>query len=144
MKTNFFVSPDTRDEHTDFFLKKLTPEIQQIASQLVGTGDQLWGYREDDIVPLKFNQIELIYAQNNRVFVEIASETLLLKQRLYQLELILPSDFIRVSKSEIVNYHHIDHLELSNNGLINILLTNQSRALVSRRYMTALKRRIGL
>ncbi|ANK59499.1 LytTR family DNA-binding domain-containing protein [Loigolactobacillus backii] len=144
MKTNFFVSPDTPDEHTDFFLKELTPEIQEIANQLVGTGDQLWGYREDAIVPLKFDQIDVIYAQNNRIFAEAARETLLLKQRLYQLELILPSDFIRVSKSEIVNYRHIDHLELSNNGLINILLTNQSRALVSRRYMTALKRRIGL
>lgn len=144
MKTNLYVDTKITDEHVDFFLQQLTPEIQHIVDQMGGLDSFLWGYDERKIIPVKFDEIYRIYASNDHVVAEIDGLTVKLKQKLYQVALVLPKDFIRVSRSEIINYHRIDHLEVSGNGLINIILNNHSRALVPRRYMSILKERIGL
>lgn len=49
--------------------------------------------------------------------------------------------FIEASRSAIFNYHHIDHLKLLDNGLIDAV--NQ-RIQISRRNIKNLKERLGI
>lgn len=71
MKTNLYVDTKITDEHVDFFLQQLTPEIQHIVDQMGGLDSFLWGYDERKIIPVKFDEIYRIYASNDHVVAEI-------------------------------------------------------------------------
>lgn len=64
--------------------------------------------------------------------------------RLSNLKTNLPNYFIETSRSAIFNYQHIDNLELLDNGLIDVVLTNNHRVQISRRNIRNLKERIGI
>ena len=66
------------------------------------------------------------------------------KGRLYQVEKLLPSNFVTTSRSSIVNYHFIDHLEIISSGNIDAILENGLRIQVARRKIKVLKERLGL
>lgn len=56
----------------------------------------------------------------------------------------LPTSFIRISKSEIVNIEMIEKLLLEPNGLIRMYLKNEDYTYSSRRYLKSIKERLSL
>jgi len=64
--------------------------------------------------------------------------------RLYQVLDILPTTFIQISQSEIVNIDSISHLKLTPNGLVEIFLKNESFTYSSRRYLKTIKEKLEL
>ncbi|MGT2398148.1 LytTR family DNA-binding domain-containing protein [Staphylococcus aureus] len=48
------------------------------------------------------------------------NKALKLYQRLYQIEELVGSIFVRISKSEIINLNYIDHLKLETNGMVHL------------------------
>ncbi|WP_216404881.1 LytTR family DNA-binding domain-containing protein [Arcanobacterium phocae] len=67
------------------------------------------------------------------------------KMRLYELENTLPTtEFARISHSEIVNISAIAKLDLSLNGTLSVVLKDGMRLYVSRRQLSAFKRKIGM
>ena len=72
------------------------------------------------------------------------ADSYVFRGRLYQVEKILPDNFVVVSRSSIVNYHLIDHLEIIRIGNIDAIMKNGLRIQVARRKIKYLKERIGL
>lgn len=144
MRVNFYIDPE-HDEHVDFFLKRIEPWHQQIAANLQQDTTFIWGYREETAAPLEFKKIIRFYTENKYVFCNTTSQgDFKVKMRIYQLVKQLPEQFIQVSSSEIVNFNFVDHLEMSSAGTIIIRLNNNQTALVSRRFVKELKRRLNL
>ena len=54
------------------------------------------------------------------------NKALKLYQRLYQIEELVGSIFVRISKSEIINLNYIDHLKLETNGMVHLTMKNYS------------------
>lgn len=50
------------------------------------------------------------------------NKALKLYQRLYQIEELVGSIFVRISKSEIINLNYIDHLKLETNGMVHLTM----------------------
>ncbi len=73
-----------------------------------------------------------------------ASQTYNIDLRLYQVLEILPTNFIQISQSEIINIDSISHLKLTPNGLVEIFLKNQSFTYSSRRYLKTIKEKLEL
>ncbi|EFQ43532.1 hypothetical protein HMPREF0509_00317 [Lactobacillus crispatus SJ-3C-US] len=71
-------------------------------------------------------------------------DTYLYKGRLYQVQKVLPSDFVTVSRSALLNYHQLDHLQILSNGNIDAILNNELHVQISRRRIKELKERLGL
>ena len=65
-------------------------------------------------------------------------------KRLYELEKILGNDFIRISKSTIINLKEIDSVEPCFNGIMYIKLKNGTIDYISRKYLPNLKKYLGL
>lgn len=65
------------------------------------------------------------------------------KNKLYELEKILPSNFIRVSKSTIINVKHIYSIEknITSSSIVQFSNTHK-QVYVSRNYYKLLKQRI--
>ena len=68
-----------------------------------------------------------------------------LRLRLYELEKRLPSDqFVRISNSEIINLKKVNSFDLSLTGTICVRLSNGTTTYVSRRYVSKLKKILGI
>lgn len=145
MKVNMHVDTAQADEHAELFVQAITPKLQAAADELTQVDQQWWGYRDKEIVPLTLSLLSVIRVEDSNVIGYLAGQPpVQIRQRLYQLEASLPTNFVRVSKGEIINIQQLDHLTIALNGLINVLMKDGQIAMVSRRYTGVLKGRLGL
>ncbi|MBO4477086.1 MAG: LytTR family transcriptional regulator DNA-binding domain-containing protein [Lachnospiraceae bacterium] len=105
----------------------------------------LTGYLEDKIVPIKLQDVFYFEANENRVFAYCDSEVYEIKYKLYELEeLFGAGDFLRCSKSMILNMEKIEFLSPHFNGKLEAHLVNGERILISRQYVRDLKAKLSL
>ena len=77
-----------------------------------------------------------IYAGNGKVFAATNNGEYILRLRLYEIEERLnPSQFVRISNSEIINLKKVKNFDLSFTGTICVELMNGTTTYVSRRYV---------
>ena len=94
----------------------------------------------DYCVQKKPSEIIQVYSQDKKVFVKTNdNDTFILKIRLYQVEELGWSSFVRVSNTDIVNIEYIEKFDLTFTGVIKIILKDKSVVQVSRRYMAKIK-----
>lgn len=144
MKINFHIDPELKEERGEFWLRKMTDNISNITNQLSQRQYALWCYADAEMVPVSYEDIITICAQGGKVTVFTATNQYIYKQRLNQLDEQLPLDFIQVSRDTIINYKKIDHLELLDNGKIDVLMITKQRVQISRRKIKKLKERLGI
>ena len=73
------------------------------------------------------------------------AEVMEIKQRLYELELVLShGDFIRISKSQIVNIQKISSLRPEINRTILLTMCNEEQLFVSRKYVKAFRKQLSI
>ena len=122
----------------------LTEQIQQLVMEYTGT-DRITAYGEDDTVILKFQQIACITVQDGKTYaIDTKGKQYRLKQRLYELEGLLPASFIRINKSAIANENHIQKFAANFSGAVDVVFQGGYREYVSRRCFALIKRRYGI
>ena len=94
---------------------------------------------------LGFSEIFYIDTVDNKVFIYASGEVFESKQKLYELEERLTGlDFLRVSKSTIINMRKIKFLSPALSGRFEAVLKNDERVIISRGYVPELKERLGI
>ena len=83
------------------------------------------------------------YIENRQVVGETKDDHFILTGPLYQVSEDLPSYFLKISQSEIINTKEIDHLHFTTSGSVQIYLKNGSLAYSSRRYLKAIKEKLS-
>ena len=144
MKVEFNIDPNLSEEKAEFWLKKMTSKIKRITNELTSKQDFLWGYQDGDAYAIKFSEILVIQVEDEKTMICTEGDVYIFRGRLYQVEKLLPSNFVTTSRSSIVNYHFIDHLEIISSGNIDAILENGLRIQVARRKIKVLKERLGL
>lgn len=113
--------------------------------QALRAEDKLTGYLEDKIVKLSLKEIYYFEAVDNKVFAYTAKETYEIHKKLYEIEQEFEyTDFLRVSKSVIVNVSKIAYVKPIFNGRFEAKLKNDEKIIVSRQYVSELKKKIGI
>lgn len=93
--------------------------------------------------PLK--DVLFFETQNKEVMAHTKEQVFQVKLRLYELEERLPSGFLRVSKSTIVNIDHIHSIEKNITGASEVEFADSYKKIyVSRSYYKVLKERMNL
>lgn len=106
--------------------------------------DQLTGYTEDDLRILRFAEIQCITVDDGHaVAVVNENEIYRLKQRLYELEEMLPQSFIRISKSALANEKHLVRFTTGFSGAVDAVFRCGWKESVSRRCFAEIKRRVN-
>lgn len=144
LKVKLNIDPSLPEEKAEFWLKKMTARFERITKELNSEQDFLWCYRDADAYEINFSQIYAIQIENEKTMICTQNQKYVYRGRLYQVQSVLPNDFIMISRGTIVNYHFIDHLEIINTDNIDALLENGLRVQVSRRRIKDLKERLGL
>ncbi|WP_310603131.1 LytTR family DNA-binding domain-containing protein [Anaerosporobacter sp.] len=88
------------------------------------------------------NVSEVLYFESidNRTFLYTKDDVMEIKQRLYELEIILSDkDFIRISKSQIANINKIRSLKPELNRTIIATMSNNEQLYISRKYVQAIR-----
>ncbi len=113
--------------------------------QALRAEDKLTGYLEDKIVKLSLKEIYYFEAVDNKVFSYTAKETYEIHKKLYEIEQEFEhTDFLRISKSVIVNVSKIAYVKPIFNGRFEAKLRNDEKVIVSRQYVTELKKKLGI
>ena len=104
--------------------------------------DRITVFTEDDMRILKFSQIECITVLDGKTTAIDATGThYRLKQRLYELEPILPACFIRINKSSFANETRLKEFSATFSGGVDAVFQSGYREYVSRRCFAQIKRR---
>ena len=105
---------------------------------------EIVGYFEKEIIILLPNEICCFIVENNKIYALTQDKKILLKQRLYELEEILDSGFIKVNQSCIANIKQIKRFDASISGSLVVIFKNGHRDYVSRRQLKHVKERMGI
>ncbi len=107
--------------------------------------ERLTGYLEDKIVKLSLKDIYYFEAVDNKIFAYMSEETYEIHRKLYELEQDFEhTDFLRISKSAIVNTSKIAYVKPIFNGRFEAKLKNGEKIIISRQYVAELKKKIGI
>ena len=119
----------------------LTDQIEALVLAHTGA-DRITAYRDDEITLLKFSDIECITVIAGKVTaIDIHGHQYRLKQRLYELEPLLPSCFIRINKSSFANENRLERFVAVFSGAVDAVFKCGYREYVSRRCFAVIKRR---
>lgn len=125
---------------------KVTDEVNAIVSTLSEEAPKvIAGFREDVLRIIEPDEIKRIYSSGGKVFAETDNGEYLLRQRLYEMEERLDnSRFVRISNSEIINLQRVRCFEMNLVGTICVSFTDSGTTYVSRRYVTKIKKILGV
>lgn len=128
------------------YTDKITDEVNALVKRLSEEPPQiLSGFRGETLEVLEQAEILRVYASEGKVYAATASGEYTLRLRLYEVEERLDRNrFIRISNSEIINLKKVKRFDLSFAGTICVSLLDDTVTYVSRRYVTRIKRALGL
>ena len=119
----------------------LTQQIEDLVSSHSGA-DSIMGYRDDEMRKLSFAEIECITILNRKVVaIDGSGIQYSLRDRLRDLEELLPSYFIRINKSTLANEHRILRFDAAFSGGVDAVFRCGYREYVSRRCFSEIRRR---
>ena len=153
MKVNLFVSKDLEEPYAEIYTDALTDNIQKAMVLLenedeyeeeIGDNSILAVKKGQDIVLLDFEDIFMIRVEDKQNKVYTEDKDYLVKKPLYQIEENLDSNFVRVSKTTIVNLRKIKRVAPSLRGMVFIELKNGLKDNISRKYLSDFKSALDL
>ena len=119
----------------------LTQQIENLVCNFSGQ-DSIIGYKDDEMRKIEFSEIECITILDRKVIaIDTNGNQYRIKERLRDLEDVLPSYFIRINKSTLANEHRILRFDAAFSGGVDAVFRCGYREYVSRRCFAEIRRR---
>lgn len=119
----------------------LVRQIEALISNQTNA-NRIPGYTEDAITMLDIHQIECVTVLDGKVYaIDHKNRRYRLKQRLYELEAVLPPSFIRINKSSLANEAFLSRFSVTYSGAVDAVFKCGYTEYVSRRCFAQIKRR---
>ncbi|MBN2797496.1 MAG: LytTR family transcriptional regulator [Clostridia bacterium] len=146
MKFELDINPSYIEVKVVIQAPKMNTEVSSIIDKIESLNSVIIsGKQETQIYVLDAMEIDCFYTLGRKVYASTSEQTFEVKQKLYELEEIVPKDrFIRISKSAIVNILKIHKINMSFNGSLVVQFKNKKEEIISRRYVNAVKKFINL
>ena len=146
MKVNLFVSRDITEPHADINTNELTGNVSKAISILESdeSSDMIAVKKGSDIALLELGEIYMFRVEDKQVNVYTQNNSYVVKKALYQVEESLNGDFVRISKTTIVNLKKIKRVAPSLKGMMFIELKNGLKDNISRKYLPDFKQALDL
>jgi DNA-binding LytR/AlgR family response regulator len=143
MKIKTIINP-LIEERIEIYSKEYNNLIKQIEELIRNYKNHLIGYFEDEIVPLKFDEVYRFFIEDKKIFASTKDKKYLIKLRLYQIEELVNSSFIKINQSCLVNKNKIKKFSSSWGGTILVELKNGDKEYISRRQTKTVLERMGI
>ncbi len=148
MRVECNISADCEEPYAVIHISKMTPSIAEIISMLEkeeSSSLSLIALKERKTYFIKPENIELVRTEGRDIVCyDKVKNRYLLSKPLYELENLLGKNFVRISKSAIVNIRRINHVEAGFNGTMELVMKNGVTDYISRSFRKSFKERLGL
>ncbi|SOC41808.1 LytTR family DNA-binding domain-containing protein [Ureibacillus acetophenoni] len=146
MKIELSIDPTCKEPKILIITNEVTDEITELMRILSPDSlDRVSAYTHRGVKIVEIQNIIRIYTENKKVLIQTANGVAEVKLRLYKLEEKLnPKQFVRISNSEIVNINEITNMDISKTGTIGVTLSGNIHTYASRRYVSKIKKQLGL
>jgi len=141
------IEPPQPGEEEQIIVKcnSIPPDLMRLLNAFKAQDNMLIGYSGSGIHRIAPKDIFYIETVDNKTFLYCAKDVYESKQKLYELEETLAGgDFLRISKSVIVNLSKIRSLSPALSGRLEAVLHNNETVIISRQYVGELKKCFGL
>ena len=100
---------------------------------------------DDRVVMVQIEQIIAVEVFENELTVYTPEKNYRLRGQLKKMtERINDGNFVQISKNTVINLNHLDSLEAAFSGNMTAFLTDDLKFSVSRKYLTDLKKQLGM
>lgn len=145
MKIN--VIHDSGCEETEVTIKcaYVDDNLQKVINLLESENFRLKGRLEDRTFIIPVKDVYYIESVDEKTFIYCKSQVYETEQKLYQLDENMPkSDFVRISKSCILNIRKLKSVRPLLNGKMEAILSNGEVQIVNRHYLKGFKEKFGI
>lgn len=125
--------------------RNINDSIMKFISDLKMEQKKLVGLKDGNMVMIEPQNVYYFEGVNNKVFIYCKQNVYETKLKLYEVEADYENtDFVRVSKSIIINLSKIKSISPAYSGRFEALLFNGEKVVISRQYVPELKKKLGL
>lgn len=144
MKVNLELSPEYTESYVVVYTDRITEEVQRVLDFLDAKQAPVVGQLGEKLRVLKPEEIYMARTEGGDVILYGEKERYVSRKRLYEIEQQLGNQFLRISKSTLVNLSFLDSVEAGFNGTLLLKLKNGCKDYVSRKYLKTFKTYLGL
>lgn len=147
MRVEVKIDPKYKEPYATIHVSTLSPVVQAAISLLQSEGAEqvLTAQLDSKTYIIEPASIILIRTEGRElVLYDDQNKRYIVNKPLYELEQQLGSDFIRISKSAIIHFRKIKHVEASFNGTMELELALGIREIITRNYRKQFKERLGV
>lgn len=145
MKITIMDRADGEEDEIIIRCRQMDEQLLKMIYALKAGTEKITAMQEGNILQVNPKDIYYFEAVDNKVFLYLEKEVLETKCKLYELEeRFAGTDFLRVSKSVIMNLSKVKSLSPAFNGRFEASMRNGEKIVISRQYVSALKQKLGL
>lgn len=125
--------------------RKIDDEVRRLKSHIELFDSKLQAKKEQEVFFVTPADVLYFESVDNRTYLYTEDEVMEIKKRLYELEFLLSDkDFIRISKSQIVNINKIKSLKPELNRTILATMCNGEQLSISRKYVQSIRKMLSI
>ncbi len=148
MKLNIKIDTSVEEPEALITTPRMSEEVNKIVDYIGKLNEEptvISGVKDDKVEILEQSGLIRAYAEGGKVFAKTERGLYQVRLRLYELEERLDGGvFVRISNSEIVNLKKVKSIDLSFVGTICMEMSDGEVSYVSRRYVSKIKKILGL
>ena len=144
MKVEIKISPDIEEPYAVIYSNQMTEEVQRVYDKIQSYSNVITAIDNEQIIILQPSEIYMLRIENEQLVIYCQQKKYISNKRLYEMENLLGSKFMRISKSTIINLKKLSSVEPSFNGTMLVVLKNGDKDYISRKYLPAFKKYLGL
>lgn len=137
-----FENPDLNEEDEIIVrCRNLDDEFIKLICQFREKQNTIIGYHDKKITKLLPHEIFYFESVENKVFAYCEKDIFEVRLKLYEIEY---ADFLRISKSTVLNLSTVHSIKPLFNGRFEANLKNGENVIISRQYVPELKKALGI
>ena len=148
MKVDIKLDPSVSEPTAIIYAATLTPELVTAIETLEKLGTRpflLTAKKDDKSFVLEPAQVDIIRTEGGIIkCYNRQGQDFIVTKPLHELLELLGNNFMRISKSAIVNVKRIDHLSNSFNRTMYIIMKNGVNDYITKNYLKDIRNRLGL
>lgn len=147
MGMKIIIETPEKDEEDKIIISmhKLNENVLKLISALKMQQDTLIGYKEEQMYRIHPDEVYYFETVDNKSYMYCRESVYEIKQKLYQIEEVYGvSDFLRISKSVIINMDKISSIRPAFGGRFEAMLENGEKIIISRQYVPELKKKMNV
>ena len=146
VKVEIKMTETAKEPYAVIFTNEMTEAVRQAAAILEGavSNKAITVTDNERSFVLRPEELYMLRVENERAAVYTRTKRFDSGRRLYEFEDMLGVSFMRISKSVLINLQYLECVEPTLGGLMMVTLKNGCKECISRKYLPAFKKYLGL